>query len=214
LTIPAQKPLVYLITDGTATDRTYTTDRGRIIALIRSAIGAQVPLIQLREKHLCARLLFELAADAASLTTDTETRILINDRADIALASGADGVHLSTRSLPLKGIRRHLHLNFLIGVSTHTFEEVRQAARDGASFAVFGPVFATPLKGAPVGLKTLNEVVQKIRPFPILGLGGIDAVNWRSVLEAGAAGFAAIRSLNDAGSMHEIMRAVHDEPGK
>jgi thiamine-phosphate pyrophosphorylase len=93
----------------------------------------------------------------------------------------------------------------IIGVSTHNQAEVVECREAGADIALFGPVFDTPRKGPAAGLKALADVCSSVDPFPVLALGGVDQTNWRSVLEAGAAGFAAIRSFNDIGSLRRIM---------
>lgn len=130
----------------------------------------------------------------------TKTRLLVNDRADIARAAGADGVHLTTRSLEASIIRRTFGPDFLIGVSTHTLAEARAASEQGADFAVFGPVFDTSSKrtyGPPVGLESLREVAQKLSPFPLVALGGLTLDNASAALDAGASGVAAIRLFDD-----------------
>ena len=135
---------------------------------------------------------------ASELTHSSDTRLLINDRADIARAAGADGVHLTTRSLPPAVVRRTFGSDFLIGVSTHFVEDAR-AARDGeADFAVWGPVFATESKrqyGEPLGTTNLAGVAKDVAPFPILALGGVTIDNAKDCFTAGASGIAGIRLL-------------------
>jgi len=203
-----EKPAICLITKGEATVSNFGEKRREILDIIRVAVEEKVTLIQLREKKLTARLLFELTVDAAAITRGTATRLLVNDRADIALAAKADGVHLASNSLSTDVIRRHFPEDFIIGVSTHSLEAVELAAKMRADFAVFGPVFDTPGKGQPKGIAILAEVCDALRPFPVLGLGGLDESNVSSVLDVGAAGFAAIRSLNDAGSLRSICRKL------
>ena len=157
-----------------------------------------------------ARTLYELTARAAELTHQTETRLVVNDRADIARAAGADGVHLATQSLAARDVRRTFGSDFLIGISTHTLAELRAAHDDGAAdFAVFGPVFNTPskrLSGAPQGVAALREVVRAVAPFPVIALGGIMRENVAAVLRAGAHGVAAIRLFNDAETLAATVR--------
>src|SRR5439155_18063523 len=98
-------------------------------------------------KELPTRMLFKLALLAVQAAQGSETRILINDRSDVALAAGADGVHLTANSLSPRTIRENFPSNFIIGASTHSLAEARTAAEDGANFAVFGPVFESPRKG-------------------------------------------------------------------
>jgi thiamine-phosphate pyrophosphorylase len=152
--------------------------------------------------------LFELVKDAVSISRESETLLVVNDRTDIALAAGADGVHLATTSLSAKVLRQFIPNGFLVGVSTHDLAELFAAVNDGADIAVFGPVFDTPGKSRHGGIQVLKHACESVKPFPILALGGVDGSNWRQVIEAGAAGFAAIRSLNDSASLRSIMQAV------
>lgn len=161
-------------------------------------------MIQIREKRLCARLLFHLTVAAVEITRGTATRLLVNGRADIAFAAEADGVHLAADAIPVAVVRGNFPPEFAVGVSSHTPEAARNAKNAGADFAVFGPIFGSPGKGKPKGLASLSNVCRNLRPFPVLGLGGINATNVGSVNEAGAAGIAAIRSLNDNGSLRAI----------
>ncbi len=200
------EPIIYLITSGEATPENFDRTSREILDIVRVAVEAGVSIIQLREKHLSARQLFELAVEAAKITRESSTRLLVNDRADIALAAKADGVHLAANSLPVKIIRGNFPSDFIIGASAHTLEAARSAADNGADFAVFGPVFETPGKGEPQGLEILAEVCGDLHPFPVMGLGGIDESNYSTVLEAGASGFAAIRFLNDSEKLRTVCR--------
>jgi thiamine-phosphate pyrophosphorylase len=189
--------LIYLITGGETTDRNFHEKRSQILNLIKIAVETKIDLIQIREKKLSARNVFELVSEAAKLAKNSGTKILVNDRADIALAAKADGVHLAANSLSASTIRRNFPKDFTIGVSAHTIETAEEAKRQDADFAVFGPVFQTPGKGAPKGLEVLRKVSEKLKPFPVIAIGGIDETNYREVLQI-ADGFAAIRFLNDA----------------
>ncbi len=181
---------------------------------MRAATAARINLIQLREKNLSARVLYELTARAAAITQGTATRLLVNDRADIALAAGASGVHLTTRSLETSIVRKSFGQDFLIGVSAHSLHEA-QAARDAsANFATFGPVFDTASKqiyGAPVGLDALSIAARSLAPFPIIALGGITLQNAAEALEAGASGIAAIRLFNDSQSLDATAQMIRRE---
>lgn len=211
-----QKPILYLITSGETTEATTPSspEFQDILAHVRKAIDARIPLIQLREKKLSARTLYELTSACAKLARGTETRLLVNDRADIARAAGADGVHLTTRSIETSIIRRTFGAGFLIGVSTHSLAQARDARDGGADFAVFGPVFDTPQKrvhGLPVGLAPLSEAAQQLSPFPLLALGGITRVNAHEAIGAGAGGVAAIRLFDNQPNLDEIVSRIRDE---
>ena len=212
-------PFSYLITSG-ATDEATThasIEFARLVAFVAAATRAGVRLIQLREKLLRPRVLYELTARCAALTRDTATRLLVNDRADIARAAGADGIQLTAQSLPTHIVRRAFGSDFLIGVSTHSLAEA-QAARDGdADFAVFGPVFDTPSKsayGPPAGLAALRAVTSALTPFPVIAIGGITRANMHEALAAGAQGIAAIRLFADPHSLAAHVRALQDAHAK
>lgn len=211
-----QSPIIYLITSGAAarTTNPSSDDFTRLLALIAAAVAARVELVQLREKNLTSRTLYELTLRAAAITRGSATRLLVNDRADIARTAGADGVHLTTRSLKPHVVRHALGSDFLIGVSTHSLAKARSARDGGADFATFGPVFDTPSKrdyGAPVGLAKLKEAARALVPFPLIALGGITRENAPDTLRAGASGVAAIRLFDDPQNLPAAVRAVRGE---
>jgi thiamine-phosphate pyrophosphorylase len=208
-----RKPIIYLITSGATTQASTpaSEDFKSILSLVSAATQAGVPLIQLREKNLTARVLYELTARCADLTRGTDTRLLINDRADIARAAGADGVHLTTRSLEAHVIRRVFGTEFLIGVSTHSQAEAVAARDGGADFAVFGPVFDTPSKhtyGPPAGLESLREASDELSPFPLIALGGVTLENAPDALRVGASGVAAIRLFSNPPNIGQVVRLL------
>jgi thiamine-phosphate pyrophosphorylase len=213
------KPITYLITDGRTTRETASSSAEftRLFALVGACVLARVSLVQLREKQMRPRVLYELTRRAADLTRGSETRLLVNDRADIALAAGADGVHLTARSLDPLVVRNISPRGFLIGVSTHTLEEARAASASDADFAVFGPVFDTPSKqayGAPLGLAALREATHAVAPFPILALGGITRASIPQVMAAGARGVAAIRLFGDESELETIVKELRESDGE
>lgn len=206
----AKPPLIYLITDGEATDENFESKSSEIIRLFESAVSAHIPLIQIREKKLSAKLLFELAGRAAGITKGSGTKLLINGRSDVAYMSGADGVHLPSDSVPIKAIRESFGKEFTIGASVHSFAEARIAEAAGADFVTFGPVFNTPSKekfGEPQGLGNLKEVTQNLS-IPVIAIGGVDDANYESVMHNGAAGFAAIRFLQDGKNLADIVQRL------
>ena len=181
------------------TDRQLT--RGRPLRLVvEAALRGGARAFQLREKDLSPRELYPLALEMRQLTQTYGARLLINDRVDVALAVDADGVHLTTTSLPASIARRVLGPERLIGVSTHTLTEAQVAADEGADFLVFGPVFFTPSKapyGQPVGPDALRAVRAAVK-LPILAIGGIKKANLDQVLAAGANGIAVISAIISA----------------
>ena len=185
---------LYVVTDRQLTG-------GRPLRLVvEAALRGGARAFQLREKDLSPRELYPLALEMRQLTQTYGARLLINDRVDVALAVDADGVHLTTTSLPASIARRVLGPERLIGVSTHTLTEAQAAADEGADFLVFGPVFFTPSKapyGEPVGLDALRAVRAAVN-VPILAIGGIKKANLDQVLAAGADGIAVISAIISA----------------
>ena len=197
MSLNLSKPILYLITRGATTEATTpgSPQFTQILNQISAAVAAGIDLIQIREKQLTARVLFELVSEASRLTRGAQTRLLVNDRADIAAGAGADGVHLTTRSLDAGTIRKSFGERFLIGASTHSLVEADSARRQGANFAVFGPVFQTESKmqfGSPKGLDELTQVVRAVAGLPVLALGGVSIANVADCLAAGAHGVAGI----------------------
>jgi thiamine-phosphate pyrophosphorylase len=173
------------------TDRSNTPD---VLAAIRESMAAGVTWIQIREKDLPARELARLVQRVLALPQRRETRILVNTRVDVALATGADGAHLPAGLPPPHVWRPIAPAGFLIGVSCHTVAEVRAAEQEGANYVVFGPVFAPLSKRSdlePRGLAGLSAAAGSVT-IPVLALGGITRHNLEACLEAGAAGVAGI----------------------
>lgn len=194
---------LYLITD-----RHQTADRN-ILAVVEKALEGGVRAVQLREKDLPPRELLELARAMRALTSRYGAKLIINDRTDIALAAGADGVHLGEASIPAAVARRILGPDRLIGVSCHSREGALAAETSGADFITFGPVYSTPSKaayGPPAGVEQLAETVKLIR-IPVFALGGIKRENTSEAMAAGAAGVALISAIIAAGSPTEEARA-------
>lgn len=137
----------------------------------------------------------------------------MNDRADIAHAGGANGVHLTTQSIAPSVVRNTFGEGFVIGASTHSIDEAKAARDAGADFVVFGPVFETPSKagkGNPLGAKLLRDASSALSPFPILAIGGVDRENAPEVFGAGAAGIAAIRLFNVAEELSRTAASLRE----
>jgi thiamine-phosphate pyrophosphorylase len=169
--------------------RYYITDRRQLggieelIACITRNLD-RVDYVQIREKDMTPRELLALVRALPSLD-----RVLINDRADVAIAASAAGVHLPSGSIAPRDLRKLRAMT--VAVSCHTVDEIVAAEREGADFLVFGPVFPTAGKGAPLGLGPLHEAAHAVR-IPVLALGGVNESNAASCVEAGAAGIAGI----------------------
>jgi len=157
-------------------------------------------VVQLREKDLPVAELCALACTLRQLCRRYGVRLLINDRVDVALAAGADGVHLPINSFTPADARRLLGPKALIGASTHSLAEARAAAGGGADFIVFGPIFDTPSKrpfGPPVGLRALAEVARNVS-LPAVAIGGINAERVEVVRQHGALGVAVVSAILQA----------------
>jgi thiamine-phosphate pyrophosphorylase len=188
------------------TDRKATGGRP-LVDVVRAITEGGATLFQLREKDLEGSALLELArairASSASLI------LLVNDRIDVALAAGADGVVLPAKSFPTDVARRLLGKDGLVGRSTHSAGEAERAAAEGCDFALFGPVHATPSKavfGRPQGIEGLREASRA--NLPVYAVGGIDRGNAAAAIAAGAAGVAVIRSLLSADDPAAETRAL------
>ena len=195
--------------------------RETLLAKIEAAAGAGVDWIQIREKDLsgkdCSSLTREALHRAAksSARKTAPTRILVNDRLDVAISQSAGGVHLGENSLPLVEVKRLVEnrgnrKDFLIGVSCHSLEAARAAASRGADYLFFGPIFATPSKaafGAPQGLERLAQVCRAVS-IPVLAIGGITLENAADCLAAGASGIAAIRLFQDSQDMASLVQSL------
>ena len=192
-----------------------------LLSKIEAAAAAGVDWIQIREKDLsgrdCGLLTREALQRAAKSAAGNiaPTRILVNDRQDVALSERAGGLHLGEDSLPLLEAKRlanaqALSHGFLIGVSCHSLEAARSAASGGADYLFFGPIFATPSKsafGAPQGLERLAAVCHTVS-IPVLAIGGITLANASDCLAAGASGIAAIRLFQDARDMSSLVQSL------
>jgi thiamine-phosphate pyrophosphorylase len=211
-----RKPIVCYVTsrqplraaDGPA-------ENAEIVEHIRAAIDAGADWVQIREKGQPGREVLALARAAVALGAAKGASVIVNDRLDVALATGAGGVHLGGKSMPAREVAQWCRAGnapreFLIGVSCHSLEEARTAESAGASYIFFGPVFETPSKkafGAPQGLARLSEVCRAIR-IPTIAIGGVDESSGLECLRAGAAGVAAIRLFQHSRTPGELADAI------
>lgn len=189
-------PLTYLITKGEATPANFEKSRSEIVDAVQSAGRAGISVVQIREKLITEKQLFELAVECIDSLRGFETKLFVNGRPDIAKAAGTDGVHLPENSAPIDAVRRTFSDPFLIGASVHSVGGALDAKIAGADYIMFGPVFDSPGKIGK-GIAELKDVCEFLDDFPIIAVGGISATNYLQVLDSGAAGFAAIRYLNE-----------------
>jgi len=196
----------------------YITDRrglapSPLLPHLQAAVKAGVDLIQLREKDLASRELHSLAKSAVEISRGSGTRIVMNDRLDLAMAAGAHGVHLGGQSVPPEVVRRNVEKEFLIGTSCHSVQDALNAEAGGADYILLGPIFDTPSKrpyGPPLGLNKLSEVANRIR-IPVLALGGITVERVRPCLQAGATGIAGIRLFQEGPSVADRIRELREQ---
>ena len=193
------------------TDRTQAGGRS-LPSLIRQAVSAGLPAVQLRERDLSTRELLPLVQEIQSITMPHAVPLIVNDRVDLMTALNLDGVHLRSDSLPPPPVRHLIGTRRLIGVSTHSVDDVRRANQGGADYVVFGPIFETPSKrsyGPPLGLDLLADVCLR-SSIPVLAIGGITCERVRDVRRAGAHGVAVIGALLTRHDIGEAVREFRD----
>jgi len=200
---------LYLITDRAAASRPPAD-------VVEECLAAGLRAVQLREKDLEARDLLTLADTLREATQRHGARLIVNDRADVALAASADGVQRTHSSLPVSALRGFTPPGFLVGASVHSEAEARDAAAQGADFIVFGPVYDTASKrryGPPQGLAALEAVTRAV-DRPVLAVGGLTPERVPEVLAAGAAGVAVIGAIYAAARPADATKAFLDALGK
>jgi thiamine-phosphate pyrophosphorylase len=200
---------LYLVTDRALARRP-------LVEVVDECLGAGLRAVQLREKDLAVRDLLGLAGSLREVTRRCGARLLVNDRADVALAVGADGIQRTHASLPVEALRRIGPPSWLIGASVHSEGEARRAAAGDADFVVFGPVYDTPSKrpyGEPQGLHALRQVVVAV-DRPVIAIGGITPERVREVSAAGAVGVAVISSILGAERPADATKAFLDALGR
>lgn len=196
-------PGIYPITDTLVSGISHAEQVEKLIAG-----GAEI--VQLREKRLSPGDFFKDAEDAIRLARKHGVRVIINDRIDIALALNADGVHLGQDDLPPDAARAILGKDAVIGFSTHTLEQAVKAVKLPIDYIAVGPIFETHTKQDPdavVGLEKLRQVRNAIGHFPLVAIGGINAENLASVIDAGADSAAMIGAVVSDSLMIEARMA-------
>jgi len=201
---------LYLVTDRSALPATSLQDA------VESCLAAGLKAVQLREKDMAVRDLLGLAHTLRDSTRRHGAKLLINDRADVALAVGADGVQRAGTSLPVSALRAISPSGFLIGASVHAVDEASAAESAGADFLLFGPVYDTPSKrqyGPPQGLAALEQVSSAVG-IPVFGVGGVTPDRVSEVLRTGAAGVAVIGAILAAERPADAVKAFLDALGR
>ncbi len=196
---------LYVILDRTAA-------RGRDLALVaEAAVDGGADVLQLRDKTASTSVFIVEAKRILAVTQRHGVPLIINDRADVALASDADGVHLGQDDLPITVARRILGSRKIIGRSTHSLEQALEAEREGADYLGVGPIFATPTKPdyAPIGLTLVSAVAARMQR-PWAAIGGIDTCNVATVVRAGARCVAVVRAVVAADDPRAAARQLKD----
>ena len=181
-----------------------------LVAIVQEAAAAGATIIQLRGKNCKTREFLALAVRIASFLKPKGIPLIVNDRADIALACEADGLHLGQQDIPLVFARKILGQNRLIGISVNTIEEAQTAEKEGADYVGVGPVYFTSSKDklpTILGLEGLRSVRDKVH-IPILAIGGLTAENARAVISAGADGIAVISAIMGEDDISEATKSL------
>jgi len=203
------------------TNRDNFKSNNDFLNVIEKAIEGGVDIIQLREKKECESTILLLAKEIKKLIAKTEILFIVNDRIDIALACEADGVHLGQDDFPLNEARKILPEGFIIGLSTHSEEQGKNAVRSYghmslADYLGVGPVFPTPTKPdyKAAGLEYVNWANENLKNIPWFAIGGIDTTNIDKVISAGAGKIAVVRSIMEAGNPKEIAKTLKEKLSK
>jgi len=177
----------------------------------QAALAGGARIVQLRAKHATDRQALAWAASIRALATAHGALFFVNDRFDLALAAGADGVHLGQHDLPPARVPASARVQLLVGRSTHTLEQARVACGESVDYVAFGPLYGTTSKHSEYearGLDALAEVVRIVAPRPVVAIGGIDAARAADVLRAGAASICVISAVAGASDPETAARTL------
>ena len=198
-------PKVYPITDTNLSGLSHAEQIDRLIA-------GGATLIQLRDKHAAPRDFYRRAGAALQIARQHDVQLIINDRVDVALALGADGVHLGQTDMPVEAARRLLGERVIVGISTHNLEQAKLAANMPVDYVAFGPIFKTSTKENPdpiAGLEALRGVRTIVGSLPVVAIGGITLANAEEAWKAGADAVSSIAALvSDPSRIPENMRQM------
>ncbi|MCK9330268.1 MAG: thiamine phosphate synthase [Candidatus Cloacimonetes bacterium] len=173
----------------------------------------KIKYLQLREKHLEDRILLKMAKEIKSITKDSETNLIINDRVDICMLSDADGVHLGQDDLPYDEAIKIMPKGKIIGLSTHNLEQAKQALIHNPDYIGFGPIYKTPTKENPdpvVGCNLLKEALGIVN-IPVVAIGGIDENNLEEVLKTGTNNLSLVRYLMNTDKFEERLINIKEK---
>ncbi len=203
---------LYLITDRKQLIKIRNSQLAtrNLLTAVRQALKGGVRAVQLRERDLGTKELLKFAYKMRDLTRQYKAKLFINDRFDIALAVGADGVHLTQNSIPVHAVKNLVKRKLMIGVSTHSLKEAKEAEKGGTDFITLGPVYRTPSKlkyGDPLGITILKSVSRKIQ-IPVFAIGGIKSNRIGEVKGAGAYGVAMISEIFKADSIQQKAKDI------
>lgn len=199
---------IYYLTPGEA------TPTARLVDLVREVLRARVGVVQYRAKNATTRQMYEDTRALLAVTRPARVPLIVNDRVDVALAAGADGVHVGQTDLPVAVTRRLIGPYAVLGVTVENTEQARQAERDGASYVAVGPVFPSPTKPeyAAIGPASVAEMRNAVR-IPVCAIGGITAENLAALEVAAPDLVAVVSAINDAPSpgaaARELVAAAH-----
>ncbi|MBL8196091.1 MAG: thiamine phosphate synthase [Blastocatellia bacterium] len=186
------------------------TTLSQLLNFCQTAAQAGIDIIQVREKDIPADKLSNFVAKLTKETKNTNAKVLVNDRLDIALSYEADGIHLPSNSFPINKVRKLVGKKFIISVAVHSIKEAQLAAKAGADYVLFSPIFDTPSKtiyGPALGLAALEQAVKSVK-CPIIALGGINQSNAKEVLDSKVAGLAAIRLFLETSDLPKLVNEL------
>ncbi len=200
-------PKIYPITDTSISGLSHRDQ-------VKQLIAGGATLIQLREKRASPSEFFQAARDAVSVAHSAGVKLIINDRIDVAMAIGADGVHLGQTDMPVKAARRLLGGEAIIGFSTHNLDQIDEALRLPIDYLAFGPIFPTATKENPdptVGPNQLRQIKNLAGSLPLVAIGGITSETISEVLGSGADAVAVISAvLNRTRPIAENLRNLRE----
>jgi len=197
---------LYVITDERIAGRSH-------LEIAKEVLEGGAKVIQLRDKVKTDREMFTIAREMAKLCHAYDAYLIVDDRVDVALASGADGVHLGPEDLPVYEVRKIVPENFIIGATVHSVEEALRAQEEGADYVGAGSVFPTSTKGREItliGLSGVKEIASSIN-IPVVAIGGIRIENLKDLFQAGASGVAICSFILSQKDIREATQALKGE---